>query len=240
MIFIKKPLIILTPSHDEGEEKTYLRFAYIDAIISAGGLPFAVGLCENDTYIYDMLKVADGLFLTGGDDIATELYGEKRSERCGPVSLLRDYFEIKAVHVAIKLGLPVLGVCRGVQVMNVALGGTLYEDMSDHRQKHARHLPSHSVKVSGMLERIYPHTSGVNSFHHQAIKDVAPKLEVCAMSDDGYVEGVYMPGHPFFVGVQWHPEHMTKSDTSAKRLFRQFVNECAKYGGKKNDKGTCA
>ena len=237
-IFIKKPLIILTPSHDDGEEKTYLRFAYTDAIISAGGGPLAIGLCENDAYIYDMLSVADGLFLTGGDDIATELYGEKRTEKCGPVSLLRDRFEIRALHIAIKLGLPVLGVCRGAQVMNVALGGTLYEDMSGHRQTLPRHLPSHTVTVSGALGGIYPQTAKVNSFHHQAINNVSPKLEICAVSDDGYTEAVYMPHHPFFVGVQWHPEHMIKSDISAKRLFREFINECVKYKGEKqNDQG---
>ncbi len=217
-----------------------MRFAYVDAIISAGGLPLACGLCENDAYIYDTLRAAEGLFMTGGDDVATELYGEKRTEKCGPVSLLRDRFEIRALHIAIKLGLPVLGVCRGAQAMNVALGGTLHEDMSGHRQKLPRHLPSHSVTVSGALAGIYPHTAKVNSFHHQAIKDVASKLEVCAVSDDGHIEGVYMPQHPFFVGVQWHPEHMIRSDASAKRLFRKFINECSKYKGeKRNDKGTC-
>ncbi len=152
---------------------------------------------------------------------------------------MRDNFEIKMIKASLEAGIPVLGICRGIQVMNVALGGTLYEDMCGHKQGLDRHMPSHSVSTSGALSGIYPPVAKVNSFHHQAVKDVAPSLDKCAESDDGYTEGIYMPSHTFFVGVQWHPEHMLESDMSAKRLFETFIHNCDNYRkGRKNDKGS--
>lgn len=186
------------------------------------------------------MSIADGLLLSGGDDVATELYGEVRTEKCGPVSELRDEFEISLIKKAVSKNIPILGICRGIQVMNVALGGTLYEDMPNHKQSTPNFMPSHKVDISGILESIYPKEANVNSFHHQAVKKTAQGLEICAISYDGYIEGIYKKNHPFFIGVQWHPEHMINNDVYAKRLFETFVNECATYRKvKQNDKGAC-
>ncbi|MBQ7821589.1 MAG: gamma-glutamyl-gamma-aminobutyrate hydrolase family protein [Clostridia bacterium] len=232
-----KPIILLTPGHEDGDDKLYMKFSYVDAIIKAGAVPLIAGLDTDEDYISTALASVHGLLLTGGDDIDPSIFGEEKSDKCGPVSDLRDLFELRALKLALEYGMPVLGICRGAQVMNVALGGTLYQDMPGHRQSGAYHEPHHSVTVTEPLSEIYPEHSPVNSFHHQAIKKQANGLRVCAESDDGYIEGVYMPGHPFFVGVQWHPERMIQTDAAARRLFEKFTHECTAYKmkGKKND-----
>lgn len=230
---MKKPIILLTSQHDDRDDKVSLRFSYTDAVIESGGVPFALTLSDNDEYIKDALACADGLMLTGGDDVAPELYGDVRTDKCGPVSPMRDKFEINSVKAAVEMKLPVLGICRGIQVMNVAMGGTLFEDIARHKQNKPYHEPHHAVSVTSPLSKIYPKSAWVNSFHHQAINRVAPELEVCAVSEDGCVEAVYLPSHPFFLGVQWHPERMVKNDASALKLFDEFVHQCCVYSDKK-------
>ena len=228
---MKKPLIMLTPQYEDGSDRTSLRLAYADAVIGAGGIPFALSMKSGDGYIHELLDCADGLLLTGGDDVAPELYGEERTGECGAVSVLRDSFEIKALQYAAERNMPVLGICRGIQVMNVAFGGTLYQDMKGHMQSENKNKPSHFVTVvSSPLSKIYPRRARVNSFHHQAVKRTAKRLCACAVSDDGYTEAVYMPGKAFFIGVQWHPEHMTVADPYAALLFRKFTEAAAEYG----------
>lgn len=225
-----RPKILLTPQHEENSDRVSLRLAYTDAVINAGGLPLAVSLFEDDEYIKELMHTADGLLLTGGDDVAPELYGETRTDKCGAVSALRDAFEIKAARLAAEKKVPVLGICRGIQVMNVAFGGSLYEDMGGHMQRENKSSPSHFVTVtSSPIFDIYGKRSRVNSFHHQAVKRIGDGLRICAVSDDGYTEAVFLPGHPFFVGVQWHPEHMVRTDASAAKLFEKFVKCAAEY-----------
>ncbi len=224
MFYIERPKILLTTQYDDGADRVSLRLAYTDAVISAGGLALALPPVIDGGYIEEVIDTADALLLTGGDDVAPELYGEKRDPRCGFVSLLRDDFEIKAVRLALEKGLPVLGICRGIQVMNVALGGSLYQHIDGHMQKLDKSEPYHLVTLTeSVLSGIYPKRCRVNSFHHQSVKQAGEGLRICAVSDDGCTEAVFMPGHRFFVGVQWHPEHMIKNDTGAKRLFEAFV-----------------
>ncbi len=224
-MFYIKPKILITTQYEDGADRASLRLAYTDAVINAGGLALALTPITDLGYIEELVSAADAILLTGGDDVAPELYGEERTERCGPVSYLRDDFELKLVGLAVQKGIPVLGICRGIQVMNVALGGSLYQHMGGHMQELDKSQPSHFVTVTGSpLFECYGGRSRVNSFHHQALKRVAEGLRICAVSDDGCTEAVFMPNHPFFVGVQWHPEHMTKSDTGANKLFEIFVN----------------
>ena len=228
-----KPTVLLTPSHTEGDERFFMKNSYTDALVRAGAVPLVISLCTDRGYIEQAIQGAHGLLLTGGDDIAPELFGEERDKGCGPVSHARDALELQALAIAVRAGIPVLGICRGIQVMNVALGGTLYQDMPGHIQTAEYHKPHHKIRVSGCLKGIYPEVCAVNSFHHQAIKSLAGALKVCAFSDDGYIEGVYMPDSPFFVGVQWHPERMIGYDRSADRLFEKFARECDIYKRRK-------
>ncbi|MBO7148395.1 MAG: gamma-glutamyl-gamma-aminobutyrate hydrolase family protein [Clostridia bacterium] len=229
-----KPIVILTPSHEENGDSFCLKQSYVEACEEAGILPLVLPIGIEKETIRGILSSADGLFLTGGGDIDPCLYGEEKDERCGTPSHLRDKLELDAVEIALELGIPVLGICRGVQLMNVALGGTLYQHIDGHRQTGEYHEPHHKVTVSDVLEEIYPKTAYVNSFHHQVINKLADKLEVCAMSEDGFIEGVYIPGHRFFVGVQWHPERMVMTDGAARRLFCEFARHCTEYKLKEN------
>ena len=225
MFYIKKPKILITTQYEDGADRVSLRLAYTDAIINAGGIALAVPPVTENRYVKELIDTADALLLTGGDDVAPELYGEERTEKCGLVSLMRDEFEISVVRLAHKKGIPVLGICRGIQVMNVALGGSLYQHIDGHTQKLDKNKSSHFVTLTeSPLSDIYPKRCRVNSFHHQAVKRVGDGLRICAVSDDGCTEAIFLPEHPFFVGVQWHPEHMTKNDTGARKLFEAFIN----------------
>ncbi len=233
MFYINKPKILITTQYEDGADRASLRLAYTDAIINAGGIALAVLPVTNSRYVKELIDTADALLLTGGDDIAPELYGEERAEKCGLVSLTRDEFEIRAVRLARKKRIPVLGVCRGIQVMNVALGGSLYQHTDGHMQKLEKNEPSHFVTLTeSVLSGIYPKRCKVNSFHHQAVKQIGEELRICGVSDDGCTEAIFLPEHPFFVGVQWHPEHMTKNDTGARKLFESFI-EAARHNMKK-------
>ena len=224
MFYVDKPKILVTTQYEDGADRASLRLAYADAIIKAGGIALAALPVTDTRYVKELTDTADGLLFTGGDDIAPELYKEERTEKCGLVSLVRDEFEIQAVKAALDKGIPVLGICRGIQVINVALGGSLHQHIDGHMQKLDKMEPSHFVTLTeSPLSDIYPKRCSVNSFHHQAVKRVGEGLRICAVSDDGCTEAVFMPGHPFFVGVQWHPEHMTESYSGAGKLFEAFV-----------------
>ncbi len=225
MFYIIKPKILITTQYEDGADRVSLRLAYTDAVIKSGGIALAVSPTADAIYIEELAQTADAVLLTGGDDVAPELYGETRDERCGLVSDLRDDFEIKTVRLAAGKGIPLLGICRGIQVMNVALGGSLHQHIEGHTQSLDKSEPSHFVTVTASpLLECYGGRSRVNSFHHQSVKKVANGLRMCAVSDDGCTEAVFMPEHPFFIGVQWHPEHMTKSSAGTKRLFDAFID----------------
>ena len=220
-----RPKIFITTQYEDGSDRASLRLAYAEAIISAGGMALALLPSRDERYLDDLADTADALLLTGGDDVAPELYGEERGDKCGLVSHLRDDFEIKLARLAQAKEIPTLGICRGIQVMNVAFGGSLYQHLEGHIQKNDSSEPFHFVALNdSVLTRIYPKRCFVNSFHHQAVKRVGEGLGICGVSEDGTVEALVMQGHPFFVGVQWHPELMTKNDTGARRLFEVFVD----------------
>jgi putative glutamine amidotransferase len=212
--------------------------SYLDALTGAGAAPVLVpnlGDLELLRAVYERL---DGLLLSGGVDIHPSYYGEPIHEKCGQISSERDETELPLTRWAIQDGKPVLAICRGIQVLNVALGGSLYQDIEAQvpgAEKHDWHAtPSrdhlaHSVTVApetrlaGILSVTY---LPVNSMHHQAIKDVAPGLAVVARAPDGIIEAVEAPDHPFALGVQWHPEELATTDAHAQHLFEALVAAC--------------
>ena len=237
---MKRPVIGITASHDTEHDKLFINSVYLRAIRNAGGIPmiFPMEVTEDD--LRDLVTLTDGVLFTGGDDIHPFLYGEETDAKCGNVSQPRDSMEMALVPLVMEFGKPIFGICRGIQILNTAMGGTLYQDIPSqfkselsiaHRQPFAYKVPSHTVDITPgtPLSRILgeEHASiAVNSMHHQAIKDVAPGLEVCGYAPDKMIEAVYAPDYPFLLGVQWHPEHLTTSQPDAAKLFAAFVDAC--------------
>ena len=241
----KKPNIALVCSRGEvvGPNRVQpdqIGTTYTTAVIKAGGLPFLIPLdfpLEDISVIRDFY---DGLILVGGGDVETVRYGGKEHPSVDGVWPIRDEIESRLANLAYDTGWPVFGICRGVQIMNVAAGGKLFSDIPDqvpnvrfvHQQTSAvpRDHIVHKVNVlpGTLLHRILEKdTIEVNSFHHQAVSEPGDGMKITAYSEDGIPEGLEMPGHPFALGVQWHPECMQTYDDH-KKLFRAFVDACRK------------
>jgi putative glutamine amidotransferase len=212
---------------------------YVRVLTAAGAVPWLIPLLPDDAATlrgtYDRL---DGVFLTGGVDVEPARYGEERHPLCGRNDPARDATEIQLVRWAVADHKPLLGVCRGVQVLNVAAGGTLYQDVAaqrpgalkhDHfptREGGRRDFLAHPVRVAAgsHLARILGvGEAPVNSMHHQGIKDLAPPLAATAFAPDGLVEGVEGGNGHFLLGVQWHPEELADASAAMRRLFTAFV-----------------
>jgi len=187
---------------------------YIKALEAQGASVIVLPPQAQD-HLPAILKRLDGLLLPGGMDVDPALYGEEPILEMGEVSAERDALEVYLAQYAAKNGLPTLGICRGIQVLNVALGGSLYQDLSaqglrqiQHYQRSESGTLGHYAELSGksFLNNLFSHRFRVNSYHHQALKDLAPGLRSIAVAPDGVVEAVQLEGHPFFAGVQWHPE----------------------------------
>lgn len=211
---------------------------YVTVLTAFGAVPWLIPLLDDDEptlrAIYDQL---DGIFLPGGADVDPGSYGEEKCGTCGRTDPARDRTELALVRWAAEDGKPVLAVCRGEQILNVAGGGTLYQDLSVDREGSMKHdyFPSeggytrehrsHSVRIpSGtQLSRLVEDdTVDVNSMHHQGIKDLAPSLVASAIAPDGVIEGVEAANGQFMIGVQWHPENLVDSDPRMHRLFEAF------------------
>lgn len=232
-----KPLIGITTRNgkdSDGHPLTALQHSYINAIVQAGGLPILIPsmLSEEDfTGLYSLLA---GILFTGGGDVSLEYFNGSDHPRIGEVDKRRDTTEITLMRAAVNDGKPLLGICRGAQVMNVALGGTLYTHIHDQVKNALDHdYPGdlrkaivHPVNVdeSTRSAEIFGETLlHVNSLHHQGLKDIAPGLRVAGHAPDGLVEVVEIPDHPFAVAVQWHPEWLT-DQPAMQKLFKSFVD----------------
>ncbi len=225
----------VTPSRDE-KGKLCIHRDYMDALSRAGALPVLLPLRQEEALLEEMLRRLDGLLLTGGGDVDPRAYGEETLPFCGEIMPDRDAMEFYLCRRALERDLPLLGICRGHQVLNCVLGGTLYQDIAAQRGEKVRHPREdrpreavHSVKVERgtLLHRI----TGlgeiqVNSRHHQGIKALGEGLTVCARAEDGLIEGIEMPGKRFVLGVQWHPESMSDTREEEQKLFNAFAEAC--------------
>lgn len=206
--------------------------SYSRAVAAAGGVP--VLLPPDGQGVDEVLAIVDGLLLSGGADLDPARYGEVIAHpTVYGIDADRDAFELALTRGAVAHDLPLLAVCRGIQVLNVALGGTLYQDVPDQHPAHQQHSqagppsePHHPIRLAqdSCLARIYQTTIvAVNSFHHQAVKTLPPELRAVGWAPEGLVEGVERPGSAFCVGVQWHPEAMFTVHVEHQRPFAALV-----------------
>jgi putative glutamine amidotransferase len=236
-----EPLIGITTSITTGNtpERAYVNSTYLHAVQRAGGVPVLLPPQLSAASLMRLVHGLDGLLLTGGGDIDPGLFGEAAHPTVYEVAPSRDTLECSAVHIALERGLPMLAVCRGIQLLNVALGGTLQQDLASepgtelqHSQQEARDRPTHKVKVkpgSHLAETLGAEELEVNSMHHQAVKELGAGLQAVAWAPDLIIEGIEMPDPSRFVlGVQWHPEELWAHAEPARRLFAALVGAAAR------------
>ncbi len=225
-----KNFILITPSYDDSISKYTLNNFYTGSIKKSGGVPLVIPY-ENTDCIDDMLDVASGIVISGGGDIHSKVYGEELHPKAGLINELRDVFEIELCKKALERDMPIFAICRGMQLLNVILGGTLHQHIENH-VKNDDDIDdlTHSVTVvkGSYFDDVFKDkTFTVNSIHHQALKNVAENLEVLAYCDD-IVEAVKVKNKTFALGVQFHPERIYES-TECKFLFDEFIKHCEIY-----------
>ncbi|MDG0032077.1 gamma-glutamyl-gamma-aminobutyrate hydrolase family protein [Priestia sp. Y58] len=242
LIGISGSIIVDQGGRFPGYKRAYVNNDYIESTALSGGVPFVLPVLEDEEMIKAQAESIDGLILSGGQDVNPLLYGEEPTTKTGSPFLARDQSEQLLLKHVIDHGKPVLAICRGLQILNVAYGGTLYQDMSDIKESFIKHDqynntsdPSHSIMIKDgtRLHDLYGNQALINSFHHQAIKDVAPGFEVSAWAKDGVIEAIEKQGNQFVVGVQWHPEMMAKEHTSMLNLFKLFMEHVQQSAVKK-------
>lgn len=241
------PLIGITTSHDTQEKAYFLKYSYAESIVRAGGLPVLLPSDEAVGQEAEYAAAVDGILFAGGGDLHPRYFGEEPFEGFESGSILpqRDSFEIRLYQEAEKRRLPMLGICRGIQVMAAAAGGSIYQDIDTgmkraqrirHMQKAPDWCETHTVKlVAGTkLAGIYgTEQIMTNSFHHQAVKRAPEGYRVNAWSLDGVIEGMESVSLAFCIGVQWHPERTADRDTRTAELFRTLVKYSALYSARK-------
>ena len=221
-----RPLIGITADNEKGIFR--LKPDYVSAVVSSGGTPLVLVPVYND--IPRIAEIMDGLIIPGGGDIPPEYYNENVTVPSSCIKLAerdRIDFELALLHEAYKIQKPVLGICYGMQLINIMFGGSLYQDIGhqiegapDHRDK------QHGIRITGHFPvGLHSASMTINSNHHQAIKTLGRGLDVFAEAEDGIVEGIYCAGHPFWVGVQWHVEK--SSDTLSLKILELFMKQAA-------------
>lgn len=237
---MKKPLIgitsnLMTISEGPfaGHGRLFVNQGYVDSVVKAGGIPVILPLVTDPETIKEQLASLSGLILSGGHDVHPSLYAEEPHPLLGETSSERDAYEYQVLHIATELQIPILGICRGMQVMNVYFGGTLHQDLTLAKEElNPAHigqfnLDLHDVALKPSLASIFKlEALKVNSYHHQAIKEVAPGWTIAAISTDGIVEGIENLSRHWQKGVQWHPEVQYRE---MEPLFSAFIAAARAY-----------
>ncbi|MCI0183717.1 MAG: gamma-glutamyl-gamma-aminobutyrate hydrolase family protein [Acidibacillus sp.] len=230
-----RPLIGLTVNEyvKNGIPGEFVGQDYTDGVYAAGGLPLVLPLTADKEAIVELANRLDGLILTGGSDIAPQLFHEEPRLGLGEISPLRDAMEAMLIVQMVALDKPILAICRGIQIVNAVMGGTLYQDLLrewsgrlQHAQKAPRDHVAHSVSLvegSRLHALMGAPEVMVNTFHHQAVSALAPGFVISGRSHDGLVEAIEHPGYRFIVGVQWHPENLWRKYPEHARLFTGVV-----------------
>ncbi|MGO8971799.1 MAG: gamma-glutamyl-gamma-aminobutyrate hydrolase family protein [Myxococcaceae bacterium] len=235
---LRRPVVGITPDVEaEGDVARYvLKTAYADAVLRAGGLPLVLPCSAEVAVVEGYLDRVAAVVVTGGAfDVPPDAYGQSPREGLGPLKPARTAFETLVLQTALRRKLPILAICGGMQLLNVVLGGELYQDLrrelpgaKEHEQRNDKGQPSHPVDVregTSLAEVLGRGQLMVNSTHHQAVSRVASTLKVSASSPDGVVEAVESTEHPFALGVQWHPELLLQSMPLQLGLYRALVQK---------------
>ncbi|WP_028775384.1 gamma-glutamyl-gamma-aminobutyrate hydrolase family protein [Shimazuella kribbensis] len=229
------PIIGMTM--DQDNKKFFLNQDYVQSIIQAGGIPLLIPYMEDPIMIKKLVDSCDGLLLTGGEDVDPILYGEEPSPNLGEIVPARDEIERKVFDLFLQQNKPILAICRGCQLVNVAFGGNLYQDIPsqiasevNHCQRAPRGYGTHSIHIernSLLFKIIGKHKIRVNSYHHQSVKTLSAPLAASALATDNVIEAIESEAHAFLLGVQWHPEGMAVlQDKHAMQLFSSFIDAC--------------
>ncbi len=236
-----QPLIGITTRQThtpEGRQAFSLLRAYVDAVLEAGGVPLLIPASLPVSQIPTLLERLDGVILSGGGDIHPQFFPGAPHPLIDETDIERDALELTLARRALEHQKPLLGICRGCQVLNVALGGTLYTHIPDQfgrqvdhsRPDTERRVLAHSVRLqpdSRLAEILGEETLQVNSLHHQGIARVGNGLRPNAWAEDGLIEGIELPRAPFVIGVQWHPEWLTDQEAT-RRLFARLIQEASR------------
>jgi putative glutamine amidotransferase len=223
------PIIGVTPLWDAEKSSIWMFPGYMDSIILAGGVPIILPLTDNRESLTKIYPLCDGYLFTGGQDVSPKLYEEVILPECGEICEIRDSLEQQIFFdEIIDKHKPVLGICRGIQILNVLMGGSLYQHLTESFHTKNAKRTRHSVKLingSQLLKIIGENEINIVSNHHQGIKRLSPKVKIAAVSEDSLVEAFIVPEHKFTVGVQWHPE-CDVNNLYSRRLFEAFITAC--------------
>ncbi|HIE51725.1 MAG TPA: gamma-glutamyl-gamma-aminobutyrate hydrolase family protein [Armatimonadetes bacterium] len=237
LIGVTSSTVYVSSSIGPTVEANQIQVSYLRCLERAGAVPVILPSALDPQHAERLLEPLAGLLLAGGVDMDPAFYGEEPEKHLGSLDIARDRMELALGRLALARDLPVLGICRGIQTLNVLAGGTLYQDIThrpefflQHRQQAPGAYPTHTVEVqpNTLLHRLVgADTVRTNTFHHQAVKEVAPDFLASAQAGDGVVEAIESPRYRFALGVQWHPELMYETDETARRIFAAFVAACA-------------
>ena len=237
---MKKPVIGIASiflTEKDGIIRSYVNDDYIEAVELAGGIPIILPVVNEKENIESQIELCDGIILPGGQDVNPLFYHEEPHMKLSYVCSKVDEYQTKLAQMSLESDLPVLGICRGLQLLNVVCGGTLYQDLSEissgtikHVQDSVRHEYSHRIKTKqkSIIGCLLGSEALVNSFHHQCIKEPGKDLEVTATASDEVIEAVEMKNKKFVVGVQWHPEGMAARDEKMLGIFKELISQASK------------
>ena len=239
----RRPIIGISDTYKDGTNAAVPR-SYVNAVLLNGGIPVVIPLMNDENELIELLNMLDGVIFTGGEDYDPAYYNERPIPQMGTINAPRDKFDIKLLQLAAERGIPVLGICRGAQLINIVFGGSLYQDLPAqyvdtsirHRQRQSSTEASHAVIVEDhtvFADIVKDRMLMVNSSHHQAVKDVARGFRVVGRSPDKVVEAIEkIDDDHWILGVQFHPEMRVTSDMAMRRIFQRFISEAGSFENK--------
>lgn len=231
-----RAVIGLIPLYDEDKESVWMLPGYMKVIEKCGGMPIILPFTDDEDELGQAYEMCDGILFTGGHDVSPAIYHEEKKSTCGVSCDVRDAMESFLLKKCLEDNKPLFGICRGIQFINASLGGTLYQDLPSEFESETEHhmtppydRAAHKVEVlqdTKLADIIGSGVHEVNSYHHQAIKELSPRVDKMAVSEDGLVEAIAVKNQKFAVAVQWHPEFSYENNQDSVNVIQAFVDAC--------------